>query len=204
MTEAQNFLESTKNTYLWLHKATSLFNSAEVLFNESVAILERIKGEANTLQGHTNNIQATFDLVSTSQLLYGYALETLLKCILITTKPDLVEFDIKSNGRGDLIEAKVTQLGVAMNKGHDLPSLANAIGLIERSENPKEVKLLLTYLTECIQWRSRYPTPQHSKKYITLSSEHNQFTYHNFRALFIPIYELTNQIFDEMIAEIEV
>ncbi|EJI1395491.1 hypothetical protein NDL36_000465 [Vibrio parahaemolyticus] len=200
MTEAESFLNSAKDSSLWLHKANALFYSAETLFKESAQLRLETSEIADTPEGHNNRLQKSLNLLHSSQLLYGYAMETLLKCILITTKPESVEFDLRSDASGNILEAKISQIGVPMNKGHDLSSLANAVGLIERSQSPKEVKGILDYLTECVQWRARYPTPQHSKKNSPLPSDKvANYMLHEFRYLFVPVYEDAIKLLDEML-----
>ncbi|MGI2947332.1 hypothetical protein [Vibrio diabolicus] len=201
-TEAESFLSSAKNIGTWLYKANSLFLSAETLYNESAKLW--LDNGTDTLEGHNTRIQTSMSLLQSSQLLYGYAMETLLKAILIAVKPETVEFDLKSDGAGNILEAKISQIGVPMSKGHDLSSLANAVGLIENSTSPKKTKRTLDYLTECVQWRARYPTPQHSKKHTTLGSDDvSTYMFHQFHSLFVPIYDAAVNLLENELEKIE-
>ena len=202
MSEAQDFLDSAKDIYQWLHKANALFISAETLFNQSVITFSEISEVTDTLEGHNERVQNALDHLMSSKLLYGYALETLLKGILIQNKPEKVEFDLKSDGTGNILEARITQIGVPMNKGHDLSVLAKEVGLLELMPDPKQVKQTLQHLTESIQWRSRYPTPQDSKKNRNLTSQQmTDFMLFKFRGFYIPIYEKSLELLKDTSGE---
>ncbi|GAB3535548.1 hypothetical protein [Photobacterium alginatilyticum] len=200
MSEANNFLSTARDCSLWLHKANALFTSGECLYKQSGELLIELGEVADTHDGHNDRLQCSLDLMMSAKLLYGYALETLLKGILLQIKPERVEFDIKADGIGNVLEAKITQIGVPMSKGHDLGVLAKEVGLLERLSDPKQAKQTLQHLTECVQWRSRYPAPQDSKKNRALTSQQmTDYMLFKFRDFYMPIYNEALNILDESI-----
>jgi len=202
MSEAQGFLDSIQNFDLWLFKADGLFTAALELTKSSNALRQELSSVADTHEGHEERWQNSLHLNISASLLYGYALETLFKGILLKHKPDSIELEMTMNGSGEIGSAKVNKLGVQMNKGHDLVILANEIGLFKLIENPKQAKKTLNYLSECVKWRARYPVPQESKKNRRLTGEEaTNFMVNSILIHFDPIYSKSLEIADNGIPE---
>jgi hypothetical protein len=110
--------------------------------------------------------------MSGTRLMYGLAIETALKGRIVERWPTRVRIDVKADGRGDLLEAEITQLGVSIANGHDLHALAAAAGALDRHAEPQlfsdpadfdQFESVLLELSDAVLWSVRYPVPRGSK-----------------------------------------
>ena len=62
------------------------------------------------------------------------------------------------DGNGELIDAEIKKMGDNVRDTHNLEKLAEASGLFKEKDN-KTIRELLAYVSYCIKWRGRYPTP---------------------------------------------
>lgn len=91
---------------------------------------------------------------------YGIGIENGLKGVIVKNYPELINLEMS----GDDIVLK--DIGGRASKNHDLYSLANRAGVLNRNLNlfkydsdRMSLKNVLNHLTDVIRWASRYPVP---------------------------------------------
>jgi len=96
---------------------------------------------------------------------YGIGIENGLKGVIVKNYPELINLEMS----GDDIVLK--DIGGKASKNHDLYSLANRAGVLNRNLNLFKydfdrmlLKNVLNHLTDVIRWASRYPVPTSPSK----------------------------------------
>jgi len=96
---------------------------------------------------------------------YGIGIENGLKGVIVKNYPELINWEMS----GDDIVLK--DIGGKASKNHDLYSLANRAGVLNRDLNlfkydsdRRLLKNVLNHLTDVIRWASRYPVPTSPSK----------------------------------------
>lgn len=96
---------------------------------------------------------------------YGIGIENGLKGVIVKNYPELINLEMS----GDDIVLK--DIGGKASKSHDLYSLANRAGVLNRNLNLFKydsdrmlLKNVLNHLTDVIRWASRYPVPTSPSK----------------------------------------
>jgi hypothetical protein len=125
----------------WLAYSEQLAESAEAVWSHSP---ETMDVETKPIEDGKTLITKTFPKPHPYLLLAGFALENILKAILIVDDPTLISTGV--------LDAKV--------KSHDLAKLATDCGLLILSEEESE---LLATCSGAIPYWGRYPIPLHHK-----------------------------------------
>lgn len=162
-------LEIAKDHQMWLRKSADLRTSAAALW-------EAYRSEAKRwaqLQGLSSDeanavwTRAMAHLTA-AKLLYGFALETAFKAVILRDRPDEVEFTVRADGTGLVLEAALERIGVRTKQsGHDLVKLAESAGLLDSGTTAVfpdtgdllKARAILTDLGAFTVWIGRYPTP---------------------------------------------
>lgn len=103
---------------------------------------------------------------------YGIGIENGLKGLIVKKHPELINLEMS----GDDIVLK--DIGGKASKNHDLYSLANFAGALDRDLNlfkyesdRKLQKNVLKHLTDVIRWTSRYPVPTSPSKVFEIDQD---------------------------------
>ena len=166
---AATLLEIAEDHRMWLRKSADLRTSAAALWEA----YHSERGRWAQLQGQ-NVDEATaawaraMAHLTAAKLLYGFALETAFKAIILRDRPDEVEFTVRVDGTGEVQEAALERMGVRMKQsGHDLVKLAESAGLLESGTNAVfpdaadvvKARDIPSDLGAFTVWMGRYPTP---------------------------------------------
>lgn len=96
---------------------------------------------------------------------YGIGIENGLKGVIVKNYPELINLEMSSD---DIV---LKDIGGKASKNHDLYSLANRAGVLNRDLNlfkydsdRRLLKNVLNHLTDVIRWASRYPVPTSPSK----------------------------------------
>lgn len=103
---------------------------------------------------------------------YGIGIENGLKGVIVKNYPELINLEMS----GDDIVLK--DIGGKASKNHDLYSLANRAGVLDRDLNlfkydsdRRLLKNVLNHLTDVIRWASRYPVPTSPSKVFDIDQD---------------------------------
>lgn len=140
------FADVAATPFFWFVQAMDLLSSAHALLEQHEAAKERyfgpIKGSGRIeLTPEQQEASRFLRLPQVAQMLFGLAVEVLLKGILISRNPELVQ--------GDKLDPQLTG-------NHSLERLFE-LAAIDLSASEKE---LVDRLSESIRWAGRYPVPK--------------------------------------------
>jgi hypothetical protein len=168
--QAETFIEKSRSPQAWRKHSRALRRSANVLYDDFVAVLAESIKEAKTL-GEIADHDRAIEAIETAKLLYGLALETALKAWIIEHKPSQIEIRITIDGSGEAKHAELKSFGVNGNQGHNLYALADVAGIFEgvtfahvlKTESDRDVfRAICKDLGQVVVWRGRYPVPMAS------------------------------------------
>lgn len=123
---------------------------------------------------------------------YGIGIENGLKGVIIKKRPELVNFDISGD---DVI---LHDIGGKASKNHDLYSLANRAGLLDRNNKYREAAFggkitrnVLQGLSDIVRWAARYPLPNNSSKVFRMDDDVPSVCVYGFHILDVicPIFD---------------
>ena len=166
---ARDFLKAATDPDGWLRMSVTLRASANALWDCFFrATLQYAKSCAGERVGDVAKWDEAVGYLTVAKMLYGLALETVLKAYLLRHTPEEIEFRLSADGLNNLTSAEIRQFGVPMGEGHNLLRLAEKAGVFMSDEGavfPIEsdriaVREILKHLGECVMWRSRYPIPK--------------------------------------------
>ncbi|NHV25852.1 hypothetical protein [Burkholderia sp. D-99] len=160
---ATEFIEKSRDPIAWRTHARALRRSANVLWDEFARALVN---EAE-VKGRSSNFAEAFEILETSKLLYGLALETALKAWIVEHVPSKIEVRVAMDGMGEAIHAELRAVGVPTSSGHNLLALAEAADLfgasfqsvLHHESDRRAVRNICRDLGEVVLWRGRYPVP---------------------------------------------
>jgi hypothetical protein len=141
------FADVASTPFFWFVQARDLLSAAHVLLEQHEVAKERYWGP---MPGKSGRVKLTPDqqeasrflgLPQIAQMLFGLALEVLLKGLLIARKPELVQGD---------------QLTPALTGNHSLGALLDLAAITLTGEERE----LADRLSESIRWAGRYPVPK--------------------------------------------
>jgi hypothetical protein len=166
---AKDLLSVTLDAQAWHLQSEALRSSADVLWDKFVAELVLAAAEYKRTSDMTS-MDVAFEYLSSAKLLYGLALETGLKALIIKKFPDEIEIRITVNGHNIPIDAEVKSLGISGGPSHNLLALAEKAEIFSEqfskalvTRNDKEAfKDICRNLSEIVMWRGRYPAPMRS------------------------------------------
>ena len=103
---------------------------------------------------------------------YGIGIENGLKGVIVKNYPELINLEMSSD---DIV---LKDIGGKASKNHDLYSLANRAGVLNRDLNlfkydsdRKLLKNVLNHLTDVIRWASRYAVPTSPSKVFAIDRD---------------------------------
>jgi hypothetical protein len=162
---ATDFIKNANDPQAWLKHSKALRHSASVLWEEfAAATFKAAKLEEAASRAQMERAQ---EILETSKLMYGLALETALKAWIIEHAPEKIEVRVSMHGDGVATHAEIRTLGVPTSSGHNLLALAEVAGLfgdqfstvLVNDSDRKVFKNICRDLGEVVVWRGRYPIP---------------------------------------------
>lgn len=152
----EEYLETLNDPKNWFDQAFAQKMVADKLLVDVIMNKDFLKSLDDD-----HNMSKFITLWANALFHYGIGLENGLKGVIIKTKPELINFEIS----GD--DVMLHNIGGKAGKSHDLYSLANCAGVLDRSLHlfktdfdKKLVKNVLQSLTDMIRWTARYPIPK--------------------------------------------
>ena len=127
----------------WHNTGIGLKRSADIIWRSWWETIKRLDEAPTTVPGRV--AADIYVLWPSFMLLFGLALENLLKGIIVTKNPASFSQKIRWSGK--------------LKGGHNIVGLCEEAGISISDEE----KRLLEELTESIIWRGRYPVPKNHK-----------------------------------------
>lgn len=156
--DANELLKLGTDSQKWFDLTKHHWTSARLLAEKASDCIPRSKGGGLTNRLSRDWIEVYESYAGPAHLLYGYALETLLKGQIILTKPADVRFDIVADASNNIVSATLRGFG---NSGwHSLESLAKVAGQ-HVTEDDRE---MFAHFSDAIVWTSKYPIPKKSSE----------------------------------------
>ena len=175
--DADKFIAEATNPNAWKLRALSLRECADAiweLFDEKFCKVE---------------FSEFYPICLTSQFLYGLSAECLLKGLIIKQYPDSISISTTINGKGEVTSAEIKKMGENLKDMHNLEKLAKSAGLFNEGDN-LTIRELLNYVSHCIRWRGRYPTPLSAESDFTPRGQlHYKEFGHYFRDIMDPFLD---------------
>jgi hypothetical protein len=164
---------------------------------EQKFVADKILADVILNRGFISNQKAKKDFTKFSGLWanvlfhYGIGIENGLKGVIVKNQPELINFVIVEN------DVVLLDIGGKASKNHDLYSLANRAGILDKNLNlfkydsdRKLVKNVLQHLTDNIRWAARYPVPNNPSKVFEMDDDVPHVCVYGFHILDVmkPIY----------------
>lgn len=139
-----------------------------------------------------SNLSKYVALWSNALYHYGIGIENGLKGVIVKNQPELVNFEVSGD---DVI---LHDIGGKASRIHDLYSLANRAGLLDRNstifkvDNDRVItKNVLQSLSDMIRWAARYPLPNNSAKVFRMDDDVPSVCVYGFHILDVicPIFD---------------
>lgn len=152
----EEYLEILNNPDSWFEQAFAQKMVADKLLVDVIVNKDFLNGLKDA-----HNMSTFIALWANALFHYGLGIENGLKGVIVKNKPELINFKISGD---DVI---LRDIGGKAGKSHDLYSLANQAGILDRSSHlfktdfdKKLVKNVLQSLSDMIKWAARYPIPK--------------------------------------------
>lgn len=152
----EEYLEILNNPDNWFEQAFAQKMVADKLLVDVIMNKDFLNGLKDA-----HNMSKFIALWANALFHYGLGIENGLKGVIIKNKPELINFEVSGD---DVI---LRDIGGKAGKSHDLYSLANQAGILDRSSHlfktdfdKKLVKNVLQSLSDMIKWAARYPIPK--------------------------------------------
>lgn len=162
-----DYLKKLKNPELWFKHAFAQKMVADKLFVDVI-----MKKDFLLSLRKESNMNKYVTLWSNALYHYGIGIENGLKGVIVKNQPDLVNFEVS----GD--EVILHDIGGKASRNHDLYSLANRAGILDRNSiifkgdfDRKITRNVLQSLSDVIRWAARYPLPNNSGKVFRLDDD---------------------------------
>lgn len=162
-----DYLKKLKNPELWFKHAFAQKMVADKLFVDVI-----MKKDFLLSLRKESNMNKYVTLWSNALYHYGIGIENGLKGVIVKNQPDLVNFEVA----GD--EVILHDIGGKASRNHDLYSLANRAGILDRNSiifkgdfDRKITRNVLQSLSDVIRWAARYPLPNNSGKVFRLDDD---------------------------------
>jgi hypothetical protein len=156
MSQVKKYRDALHDPHTWIMRSVSLFQSAESVWNSGKSS-GYCPGSNNPRPNSPLDLVQAFGFYKVAMMLYGMAVETALKGILIRNKSKDIIVQLETDGGGDIQKIALKSVGDSAG-GHDLVSLAKNAGVI--SKDDLAAKMHLRELAEYVIWRGRYPVPK--------------------------------------------
>lgn len=146
-----------------------------------------------------NNFTKFSGLWANALFHYGIGIENGLKGVIVKNQPELINFEIVEN------DVVLLDIGGKASKNHDLYSLANRAGILDKNLNlfkydsdRKLVKNVLQHLTDNIRWAARYPVPNNPSKVFEIDDDVPHVCVYGFHILdvMMPIFSYFRRLQD--------
>ena len=162
-----DYLKRLKDPEVWFEHAFAQKMVADKLLVDVIMkkdFLQSLRKESN--------LNKYVALWSNALYHYGIGIENGLKGVIVKNQPELVHFEVSGD---DVISHDI---GGKASRNHDLYSLANRAGLLDRNceyrkggFGGKLTKNVLQSLSDMIRWAARYPLPNNSAKVFRMDDD---------------------------------
>lgn len=156
-----SYLKILRNSEAWFEQAFAQKMVADKILVDVIMSEDFVV----TLKEDESKLMDFVSLWGNALYHYGIGIENGLKGVIVKNYPELINMDMS----GDDIFLK--DIGGKASKNHDLYSLANRAGVLNRDLNlfkydsdRRLLKNVLDHLTDVIRWASRYPVPTSPSK----------------------------------------
>ena len=182
-----DYLKRLKDPEVWFEHAFAQKMVADKLFVDVIMkkdFLQSLRKESN--------LNKYVALWSNALYHYGIGIENGLKGVIVKNQPELVNFEVSGD---DVI---LHDIGGKASRNHDLYSLANRAGLLDRNceyrkggFGGKLTKNVLQSLSDMIRWAARYPLPNNSAKVFRMDDDVPSVCVYGFHILDVicPIFD---------------
>ncbi len=137
------FERDGKSLYSWKRKAQSLKKAADIIWEYFIKYIRL--GEGKDAKTRYALALVNLDIAEVSLMIYGLAIENLVKGIIISENPELIK-----NGK---IDKRLIS--------HNLSKLLSEVNVTLK----KDEKEMILILEDHIKWKSKYPISKNSKQY---------------------------------------
>lgn len=158
--EEEDFKAVASDPANWFRKSRALRRKGDMAFWDLTEKADGAKEKPDEWA------RAMVDSIQIAQMLHGLALETAFKGVMLKKNPESIKFKMEKAREGDGEEARITEIGVPLNRGHDLVYLAEKAGLFDdpdlmgpEGEAPV-IRKILEAITKSVNWGARYPAPR--------------------------------------------
>ena len=185
--EGEDYIKTIEDPEMWIRQA----------FDQKM-VAEKILADISMKKAFLRSLKKTSNLLKFSTLWgnalyhYGIGIENGLKGVIVKNQPELINFEIVGD---DII---LHDIGGKASKNHDLYSLANRSGILDKNlhlfKNNFDRKLLknvLQHLTDNLRWAARYPLPQNPSKVFRMDHDVPHVCVYGFHILDViePLFE---------------
>lgn len=185
--EGEDYIKTLKDPDIWFRQAFDQKMVADKILADVIMnkdFLRSLKKTSNLLKFSTLWGNALYH--------YGIGIENGLKGVIVKNQPELINFELVGD---DII---LHDIGGKASKNHDLYSLANRSGILDKNlhlfKNNFDRKLLenvLQHLTDNLRWAARYPLPQNPSKVFRMDHDVPHVCVYGFHILDViePLFE---------------
>ena len=190
----EEYLEILNNPDSWFEQAFAQKMVADILLVDVIVNKDFLNGLKDA-----HNMSKFIALWANALFHYGLGIENGLKGVIVKNKPELINFEISGD---DVI---LRDIGGKAGKSHDLYSLANQAGILDRSSHlfktdfdKKLVKNVLQSLSDMIKWAARYPIPKTLSKMFQIEENVRIICVYGFHIMDViePIYGYFKSLLD--------
>lgn len=163
-----SYLKTLKNADAWFEQAFAQKMVADKILVDVIMSEEFVI----SLKEDESKMMDFVSLWGNALYHYGIGIENGLKGVIVKNHPELINLEVS----GDDVVLK--DIGGKASKNHDLYSLANRAGILDRELNlfkydsdRKLLKNVLKHLTDVIRWAARYPVPSSPSKVFEMEQD---------------------------------
>lgn len=184
--KVEDYLETLKNPNAWFRQAFEQKYVADKILADVFLNKDYIRS-----QKAKNDFTKFSGLWANALFHYGIGIENGLKGVIVKKQPELINFEITED------DAILHDIGGKASKNHDLYTLANRAGLLDKNlhlfkyaSDRKLVKNVLQHLTDNIRWAARYPVPNNPSNVFEMDHDVPYVCVYGFHILDVmePIY----------------
>lgn len=188
------YLKTLKDPNIWFRMAFEQKFVADKILADVILNRDFIRN-----QKAKNDFTKFSGLWANALFHYGIGIENGLKGVIVKNQPELINVEIVEN------DVVLLDLGGKASKNHDLYSLANRAGILDKNLNlfkydsdRKLVKNVLQHLTDNIRWAARYPVPNNPSKVFEMDDDVPHVCVYGFHILdvMMPIFSYFRRLQD--------
>src|SRR5262245_58107924 len=133
MSKVQKHRDALHSPSAWIARSVALFQSAERVWS-AAKDSGYLPGSNNPRPDSPLDIVQMFGYYKVAMMLYGMAVETALKAILIRDKSKHIIVQLETDGGGEVQKVSLKNVGDSSG-GHDLVQLAENAGIISKNDS---------------------------------------------------------------------